>query len=561
MIEAADLYCTAIGVSTVGAGDIYNNLGLTLGQLGRPQEAIAALLKAVELSPASPEGWFNLGRRVAGTGDVKAAEPCLARAISINPLYSEAHIELGNLRHREGRLEDAVACYHVAIEVAPANAVAWNNLGAALSELGRHEDAEAAYRQAIALRPDYDEAYFNLGKELGVLGDDEAEMAMLQQAIVLNASNASAHTQIGVVLLHRGLLEDAAEAFRTSLTLDASSLITRSNLGMVLSLLSDPRGLEILESVVQEKPESAEDRWGGGARLLLGGRYEEGWREYEWRKRVGRFVSQHPVLPEPLWTGEPLDGKTILLHAEQGQGDTIQFARYARLVAERGGRVVLEVQRSLHRLLDGIPGVWRCVARGDSLPPFDTYAPLMSLPYLFGTRLDSVPLPVAPVVAARPVSGDAGRLKVGLVWAGNPKDKRDRLRSSRLADWAGLAGIDGVEFTSLQTDEAASQIEGGPFAFVSDVSSVKDFADTAAIVANLDLVITVDTAMAHLAGSLGKPVWVLIYNVTDWRWGRTGDKTPWYPTARLFRQTTPADWTQVLGEIEASLRELVANKE
>jgi len=557
--EAVSLYRSAARLSSVGAVDIYNNLGLTLSDLGFEEEALAALLQAVELSPTSDEAWFNLGKQAARTGHLSTAQQHLNRAIELNPQRADAHIELGNLERTSGKLEVAAEHHRAAIHIDPSNASAYNNLGAVLSDQSRHGAALEAYRKAIELRPDFDDAYFNLGKELAISGDQLAAMEMLRKAIAINPKNASAHTQIGTELLACGFIVDAAASFRTSLEIDGTSLITRSNLGLALAALGETEGLDLLEAVVQARPDSPDDHWAWSEKLLLHGRFEQGWHEYEFRLRVDKFVSQHPAFTQPRWTGEPLDGKTILLYAEQGQGDSIQFSRYAKLVADRGGRVLLQVPRSLRRLLEGTPGVAQCIAQGDALPEFSTYAPLMSLPYLCETRAGNFPAPLSPLPPA-PAAEPGRKLQVGIVWAGNSRDKRDPIRSTRLAQWSALANLEGVEFTALQVGDAALQKVDSPLNFVQDLDGVKDFADTAAIVQKLDLVITVDTAVAHLAGTLGVPTWILLYTLLDWRWGLTGSKTEWYPTAKLFRQTASADWTEVMGEVESSLRALLASQ-
>lgn len=562
--QALAHYRSSIRLSPASTSDAYNNLGLTLSDLGQHEEALAAHLKAVELSSSSDEAWFNLGKQALRAGDPRSSEQHLLRAISLNPRLARAHLELGNLHRAKGNFEEASEFYRNAIRISPSDAAAYNNLGTALSDQELHEEAQEAYRAAIALRPDFDDACFNLGKELTTHGDEDAGMEMLRRAIAINPKNAAAHLQVGVVLQNRGFLADAAQAYRRSLDLDGDNVITRSNLGLVLSLLGDAHGLELLEEVVGQKPEDPASHWHWGEKLLLHGDFERGWEEYEWRMRVDSFLSQHRAFTQPLWSGEPLDGMTILLYAEQGQGDTIQFARYAKLVADRGGRVVLEVQPSLHRLLERLPGVSECIAQGEPQPEFATFAPLMSLPCIMGTRADTIPAPVAPAIprTPRPLREFKQGLQVGIVWAGNAKDKRDRLRSTRLTQWAALADIAGIEFTSLQAGEAATQAQnpGQRIPFVANCGEVKDFADTAAMIADLDLVVTVDTAVAHLAGTMGKPVWILLYNAVDWRWGLYGDTTPWYPTARLFRQTTPADWTQVMTEVASSLRQLADSR-
>jgi hypothetical protein len=293
--------------------------------------------------------------------------------------------------------------------------------------------------------------------------------------------------------------------------------------------------------------------------LLLHRNYAEGWKEYEWRIEVEDLRSQHRHFDKPRWLGEPLDGKTILLYAEQGHGDTIQFSRFAKIVEERGGVVILEVQRSLQRLLKDIPGVSQCIAQGEAVPEFSVYAPLMSLPYILEAPIPPPADLALPAAFAIQAGNSKPRLRAGIAWAGSPKNSRDRLRSTRLSQWAELASIDGVEFISLQGGEAASQAgeASNHLRFVAAWSTAADFTEAAALIAHLDLVITVDTAVAHLAGSMGKPVWILLSTFADWRWGIQGTQTEWYPTARLFRQSDPRDWNTVFLDVASSLRRLL----
>jgi tetratricopeptide (TPR) repeat protein len=541
---------------------------MSLGRLeeseGKARAALQSYCNAVRIDPMYAAGHLAVGNAQVKLKALEKAEESYRTAIALDPNYADALFNLANTVRELERPKDALEWYRRAIALpGPVGADTYNNYGLTLSDLNQHEEAEAAFRRAIELRPDLDDAYFNLGKELTTFGDRAVGMEMLRRAIEINPGNASAYLQLGTALHAQGFLQDAIAANRKALELDPSCQITRRNLGMVLASRGDAEGLDILDAMVRENPESVDLHWTRADKLLLHGRYEEGWREYEWRIQVEDLKWQHREFDVPRWAGEPLAGKKVLLYTEQGFGDTLQFARYARLLAERGGTVILEVQPGLKRWCAALPGVAECLALGEPLPKFDLYAPLMSLPYILGMG-STIPLPVAPWFEEGHTDEERGKakLQVGMVWAGNPKHVLDQLRSTKLTEWSGLAKIAGVEFTSLQVGGPAAQIEEGGhgFEFADDCRGVRDFGDTAAVVAGLDLVITVDTAVAHLAGSMGKPVWILLYNVVDWRWGLEKASTPWYPTARLFRQTTPGDWSQVFAEVETSLREQVASR-
>jgi tetratricopeptide (TPR) repeat protein len=538
--------------------------------LGRLQEltddsyaALESYGNAIRLDPKFTPGYLAIGNLHKRLEKLDAAEVSYRTALAIDPSNADGYFNLAKLAASQGKLNEAVALYQKTIQLDPDSAAdAYNNLGSVLSELNRHDDAVAAYRKAIELRPDYDDVFFNLGKELTTFGDEACGIAKLKQAIALNPANASAWLQLGVTALNSGFLGDAVRYFRQSLEVDSSSRIARRNLATALSYQGNPEGLRMLEALVREQPLHAKDHGTWGEHLLLHGRYAQGWEEYEWRIQVEELRSQHRHFEKPRWLGEPLDGKTILLYAEQGHGDTIQFSRFAKLAAERGGKVILEVQRSLKRLLQELPGVSQCIAQGECVPEFSVYAPLMSLPYILQARPETVPplMLRPPAKSTIPDGHGTPHLRVGIAWAGSPDNARDRRRSTRLSQWAELASIEGVDFIALQVGEAAAQAAepSNRLRFVAACSTATDFADTAAWIAQLDLVITVDTAIAHLAGSMGKPVWILLYNFGDWRWGLEGTQTAWYPTARLFRQLDPPDWTIVFSDVASSLRRRLA---
>jgi hypothetical protein len=315
---------------------------------------------------------------------------------------------------------------------------------------------------------------------------------------------------------------------------------------------------------VSLRTDYAEAHWNLALTLLLNSNLPEGWREFEWRLKIPEIVAPRDF-SQPGWNGSDLRGKTILVHDEQGFGDAIQFARYLPMVAERGGNIILGCARETAGLFQTMPAIGRVLTSGQPMPGFDAHVPLLSLPLMFGTTLSTIPAKVPYLTAPaegvenwrRKIGAGDGRVRVGLAWAGRPTHKNDPRRSMRLDQFAPLANIKSVCFYSLQKGEAARQSASPPagMQWVDWTDDLHDFADTAGLVANLDLVICVDTAVAHLAGAMGKPVWVLLPFVPDWRWLLNRDDSPWYPTMRLFRQSTAGDWDGVIQRVGTALEE------
>jgi len=456
----------------------------------------------------------------------------------MDPARADRHFQFGNLLYQQGKPDQAEQQYRMALDHAPAHADALANLGCALRDLGRLEEAVLTLCAALELKPRGGEIYSNLGNTLKDMGR----------------------------------LVEAEAACRAAVALMPSSPVAKFNLGCVLQ---DQRNFSEAESfyraALEAEPDYIRAHWNLGLALLARGQFREGWTEHEWRSRTQRSWSPALTFAAPAWTGEPLDGKTLLIHREQGLGDNIQFARYASLAAARGAHVVMLTYPSLAGLFRTLPGVAEVVADGQPLPAFDLQAPILSLPHLFGTELATIPAEV-PYLRADPKRAAAWRarlaalpgLKAGLVWAGGtrPDDpdwaRIDSRRSLALAQFAEIAAVAGLSLVSLQKGEAAAQVEGFPIADYMD--EVEDFADTAALVEALDLVVSVDTAVAHLAGALGKPVWILSRYDGCWRWLENRDDSPWYPTARLYRQKQPHDWPEVLARLCGDLAEFSSGR-
>lgn len=466
-----------------------------------------------------------------------------------------AHNQRGYELHLDGRFPQAEAAYREAVRLDPGYAEAWSNLGLVLQAQRRLADAESCQQQALRLAPDYPEAHNNLGLAQYEQGRVAEAENSFRGALRLRPGYANAMTNLGTALQSLNRLDEAEACYRQALTLGARPAQVLNNLGLLLQERGRPEEAEAAcRQSLAHAPGGADARTNLALILLLRGDYEEGWREYEARWEVGSMAARG--FAQPRWSGDqPLQGKTILLHAEQGFGDTLQFCRYAPLVAQAGGRVVLEVQPALCRLLASLPGVAAIIPAGEALPAFDLHCPLMSLPLAFGTTLHTVPADV-PYLRADPsgvaawrerLAGVPGR-RIGLVWGGSSRLDQphaaaiDRRRSMPLEALAPLAGVTGCSFVSLQLGAPARQPAPPGLHLHDPTAELRDWADTAALVAALDLVISVDTAVAHLAAALGKPVWLLNRYDTCWRWLLGRDDSPWYPTLRQFRQPAFGDW-------------------
>jgi len=454
---------------------------------------------------------------------------CFDRAIALNPDFAEAHNNRGVILHARGRDVEALAAFDRVTALKPAFAEGHNNRGGALEALGRHDEALAAHERAIAFNPNYAVAHYNRGVALQSLGRYEEALNAFDRAAFIKPDYASAYNNLGSTLQVLGRYEEALAAHDRAIALNAAN------------------------------PEAW---WNKSLLLLLTGRYEEGWRLYEWRWRLKEYLPLARQFAQPLWSGsEDIAGRTLLLHHEQGLGDTIQMLRYVPLLAAKGARILLEVPATLSALAGVLPGVAGVLQTGDVLPAFDLHCPFMSLPPAFKTGLETIPAsmpylkaPEGRVHLWKDRMGAKTRPRIGLVWSGGKTHKLDRLRSIPLATLLPLLERD-AEFHSLQVEyrESDREILAKDGRLSDHSGEIKDFADTAALIEAMDLVIAVDTATAHLAGALGKPVWILLPYAPDFRWLRQREDSPWYPTARLFRQPAVNAWEPVIARLKAEL--------
>ncbi|HEY7308161.1 MAG TPA: DUF6165 family protein [Gemmataceae bacterium] len=579
--------------------EAHANRGELLRQQGRLDEAVAGLRQAVQLKPDFADAHNYLGLAFSDQRKSGEALACFQYALRLKPDFAEAHHHLGLLFLWEKKLDEALACFQHALRLRPSFAEVHNSMGVLFREQRQHGEARACFEEALRLKADFAAAHNNLGK----VHEDEERLeeaaGCYRRALDLQPSSALFLVNLANALTAQGKSEEAVPYYRRAVRLDPAEAVYLSNLGNALTLTGRPDEAETYcRQALRLKPDFADAYHNLG--IALGARGEiaqalkanahalrlnpehigahncqamwrlqmgdlaRGWEEYEWRWKKPKISSR--TFSQPLWDGSPLDGRTILIHAEQGLGDTLQFIRYAALVKRRGATVIVECQPALTQLLAGCPGIDRLVPRGAALPPCDVQVPLLSLPRLFGTTLATVPADVPYLFAdaalierwRRELSGAAG-VKIGIAWQGNPRFPADCMRSVPLTHFTPLAQVDGVCLYSLQKGTGREQLRAAAgYLPAIDLADRLDegggFLDTAAVMKNLDLVVTSDTAIAHLAGALGVPVWVALALGADWRFLLRREDSPWYPTMRLFRQTRLGDWDGVFQRIAAVLR-------
>jgi tetratricopeptide (TPR) repeat protein len=505
------------------------NLATALQRIGKPEQAILSLERAIALQDDLPEAHYNLGNVLLEAGRSAEAEAAFERAALLRPDYAEALNNLGHLAAERGDAEAAVGYFRRARDAAPGYAPAWSNLCGSLLDLGRTVEAIEAGRRAVLLSPGSAKAHYNLGNAFAAAPIPAEAAACYRRALQIDPTYTDAFVNLGVAQMSLGDCSQAIAALDHALALD---------------------------------PDLADAQWNKALALLLSGTLGDGWDLYEWRWRAVKGLTW-PQIDQPLWDGGDGAGRTLLILCEQGYGDAIQFVRYLRLVRRKNWRVVLECPPKLERLFAGAGLADSVIVSGARRPPFDSWLPIMSLPRAFATEIETIPA-ACPYLNAEPVSvapADDSRLKVGIVWRGSLTNDRGRYRSCALMDLAPLRHMPGATFYSLQTDlSEEDRVRLGELAIPDLAAGLREFADTAPVVQSLDLVVTVDTAMAHLAGALGRPVWVLLSAVPDWRWLLDRDDSPWYPTMRLFRQQHVGDWASVVDEVAAALVEDCAGR-
>jgi len=506
---------------------------------------------------------FNRAIAAYQAGKLADAEQLCRQIIAARPDHFDATHVLAVVQAAQGRKELALASYDSALVLRPGHADVLNNRGTTLVALNRIDEALASYDRALAARPDFAEAFSNRGSALEKAARIEEALASYDRALVLRPDFVDALYNRGNVLKALNRHDEALASYDRALVLRPGYADAHNNRGQVLKELTRyDEALASYDAALAVQPGHIMAHCNAAALRLLTGDFSRGWQDYEWRWKKQSVLSANRNFTQPLWLGrEAIAGKTILLHSEQGLGDTIQFCRYVPLVAARGARVIFEVQKSLHALLSGLEGAAQVIAKGSPLPAFDLHCPLLSLPLAFDTRPETIPSENAYLRAPAQQSrvwqtrlAEKAQPRVGLVWSGNPGHERDRERSIALRALLPLLDAKAT-FVSLQKEMRAEDAvvleERGDILPVGE--ELGDFSDTAALLSQLDLVISVDTSVAHLAGALGKPVWILLTRFPDFRWLLDRDDSPWYPSARLYRQDVTCSWHGVIARVRAAL--------
>ena len=549
------------------ASTVYSVLGATLISQGKTEQALKVYDKAIQLKPDYLDAYYNRGIALQNLGQVEEAIESYDKVIELNPDYAQAHNNRGNAFIDLGHIVGAVKCYDQAIQLNPDYAEAYNNLGNAHKELGQLEEAIKKYDKAVQLKPDYAEAYYNRGIALNEFDRLEDAIKSYDRAIEIKPDYAEPYHNRGIALKELGKVEEAIKSYDHAIQFKPDFVKAYNNHGLALQDCGRlEEAIKSYEQALQISPKYYSARYNRSLAWLLGGKLQQAWPEYEFRFKA--FEDQKRTFRKGIqWKGEPLEDKLVFVYPEQGTGDIIQFMRYLPLIKKLGGKVIFEVRQPLVRLVETFKGydkLWTHKQNRDlsSINRFDYHVAIMSLPGLFNTTLENIPS-ASPYLSAdnkllrmwqtRLASKEL--FKVGIVWAGAGGHKKDHMRSIRLSDFKVLKDIKGLKLFSLQKEKHAkwTDIDPGEVVDIDLGAKIIDFADTAAIIENLDLVVSVDTSVVHLAGALGKEVWTLLPYSPDWRWMLNRNDSPWYPSMRLFRQPSPCDWKSVLQAVRKAL--------
>jgi tetratricopeptide (TPR) repeat protein len=539
--------------------EAHNNLGVTLNNLGQLGAAVNSYGKALAIKPDYAEVHSNLADTLHEFGQLEAAIRSYKMALAIKPNYAEAHYSLGNTFKGIGQPEAAVKCYEKALAIKSNYAEAHSNLGVTLQELGQLDAAVKSYEKALAIKPDYADAHYNLGVTLQELGQLDAAVKSYGKALAIKPDYADAHYNLGVTLQELDLLDAAVKSYEQALAIKPDYTEAHSNLGITHRDLGHlGTAINCYKKALAISPDHAVAKWNLSLSQLVTGNFKEGWKNYESRLKKKDF-KQERHYSQPLWGSSSLVGKTLFLYPEQGIGDMIQFIRYVKVLSTKTTKIIVECPKSLHQLFSTIPEINVLVTKGDALPHFDYHVPLLSLPKILKTTIKTIPVDIPYLFLEknneRPVNTQPRALNIGIVWAGNSAHNNDKNRSVDLSFFSAIMNIHNTQFYSLQVGDRRDDLNQEDFAshIIDAGKHLGHYAETATVINQLNLIITVDTSVAHLAGAMGKPVWVLLPFASDWRWLLERYDSPWYPTMRLFRQQSRGDWESVFNEVHKAL--------
>lgn len=546
--------------STLGRIHFYR--ATILQHLQRNAEALASYGQAISREPSYAPAHLGQGMAQASMGQHEAAIASFNKAIELHPYYAEAYYNRGNALHHLQRYEDAIRNYERSIQIQPECAPFYNNLGLTLKHIGRLPEALVCYQRALASNPHYFPPHNNIGVILHAGGDYTGALQHYDTLLSAMPDFAEGHNNRGITLTRLNRYAEALSAYNEALRLHPAFADAYVNKGETLQRMNRlEEAMQCYEQASALAPDNPLAAWNQSLLLLLQGDYQRGWKGFEarWKLPDAQQPFRHPNAS--LWLGDrSLKGKSILLYAEQGIGDTLQFCRYAPLLVEQGAKVILVVQPELKRLMYSLPGMHHIASTGEAVPHFDYYCPLMSLPLALGTTLDTIPqhVPYLQVDSYRQYHWQhllekKRAPRIGIAWSGNPHHSNNHNRSIPLSQWGPIAQQN-AEFHALQKDfseeERALLLEHN---ITAHDHELLNFADTAALIMTMDLVISVDTACAHLAGALGVPLWVLLPFAPDYRWLMERTDSPWYPTAKLLRQTETGNWKPVITQVANTL--------
>ena len=568
--EAVDLVGRAVALRPDDAG-LQLNLGNALKALGRLDGAIERFRNALSLAPEFPLAHYNLGNAYALAGRHADAVDAFERSLRLQPNDASTYNNLGNALHATGRSDEAIAAFSRALALRPGHAGAHNNLGMALAAIGRPDEAIDQFRAALTAQPNYVAAYFHLGNTLDAVGRHAQACTAFESALALQSAFPPALLGLGNALAAQGQHAQAIPRFERAVGLDPQLALAWLGLGNAHHALgAHDAALRAFDQTLRLRPDLASAQLNRALTLLTLGDLARGLPAYESRLAIASAAAPDDActtaLPAlPRWRGEPIGERTLLIEAEQGFGDTLQFVRFVPLARERANRVVLTVQRELAPLVAPLAQAWRIevAIAGEGRPKADLHCPLLSLPLALGTTLDTLPparryLDVPPAYRRRwrGSLGGHAKVKIGLAWSGRIQAQENRAISvGELAPLFALPGIDWLVLQPNVSDDDEHALD--TFARTASIhrfgTRIGDFADTAAIVDRLDAIVSIDTSIAHLAGALGKPLWLMLPFAADWRWFTDSDRSPWYPSARLVRQPSPGEWTPVVEAIAQSL--------